>query len=322
MIFIIGNNRDSSCSPYSIMDASFVSRMWSVRIQGMDISMGNWILRPIVSSRKNSLNQSWERSQHCCKVSAKQGEDKAGFFIRAVCCSNKASGSHLSFFSYRWSSADECKRRTRGETSQCPWWWGLPDCCAESSWNRFCPRSETPAWSSPCRAAYQRKVAEQENIVEWNLCKCSLISVGTLLVSRATSPSDTTHLSRCANSDLITCVRLVEELFFSLWCLIHGTVWYLIKKKVYEKSPLDYFLVFYTTASVWRLQCISPLVITLNMLNAAEPHSSPSFTNQNTRVQICCCRLDKHRRWQFSWALLRRAAPGKQISSWNWALSC
>lgn len=235
MIFIIGNNRDSLCSPYSIMDASFVSRMWSVRIQGMDISMGNWILRPIVSSRKNSLNQSWERSQHCCKVSAKQGEDKAGFFIRAVCCSNKASGSHLSFFSYRWSSADECKRRTRGETSQCPWWWGLPDCCAESSWNRFCPRSETPAWSSPCRAAYQRKVAEQENIVEWNLCKCSLISVGTLLVSRATSRSDTKHLSRCAHSDLITCVRLVEELFFSLWCLIHVTVWYLIKKKVYEK---------------------------------------------------------------------------------------
>lgn len=54
------------------MEASLVSKMWSVRIQGMDISMGNWILRPIVSSRKNSLNQSWERSQHCCKVSAQK----------------------------------------------------------------------------------------------------------------------------------------------------------------------------------------------------------------------------------------------------------
>lgn len=51
------------------MDASLVSRMWSVRIQGMDISMGNWILRPMVSSRKNSRNHSWERSQHCCSVS-------------------------------------------------------------------------------------------------------------------------------------------------------------------------------------------------------------------------------------------------------------
>lgn len=27
---------------YSIMEASFVSRTWSVRIQGMDISMGNY----------------------------------------------------------------------------------------------------------------------------------------------------------------------------------------------------------------------------------------------------------------------------------------
>lgn len=35
----------------------------------MDISMGNWILRPMVSSRKNSRNQSWERSQHCCRAS-------------------------------------------------------------------------------------------------------------------------------------------------------------------------------------------------------------------------------------------------------------
>jgi hypothetical protein len=51
------------------MDASLVSRMWSVRIQGMDISMGNWILLPMVSSRKNSRNHSCERSQHCCSVS-------------------------------------------------------------------------------------------------------------------------------------------------------------------------------------------------------------------------------------------------------------
>lgn len=43
--------------------------MWSVRIQGIDISIGNWMRRPIVSSRKNSRNQSWERSQHCCSVS-------------------------------------------------------------------------------------------------------------------------------------------------------------------------------------------------------------------------------------------------------------
>lgn len=54
---------------HSIIDASLVSRMWSVRIQGIDISMGNWILLPMVSSRKNSRNHSWERSQHCCSVS-------------------------------------------------------------------------------------------------------------------------------------------------------------------------------------------------------------------------------------------------------------
>lgn len=70
-----GAGDDAARYTHSIMDASFVSRMWSVRIQGMDISMGNWILRPIVSSRKNSLNQSWERSQHCCRVSA--GDSKS-----------------------------------------------------------------------------------------------------------------------------------------------------------------------------------------------------------------------------------------------------
>lgn len=46
--------------------------MWSVRIQGMDISMGNWIRRPMVSSRKNSLNHNWDRSQHCCRASDQQ----------------------------------------------------------------------------------------------------------------------------------------------------------------------------------------------------------------------------------------------------------
>lgn len=56
------------------MEGSLVSRMWSVRIQGMDISMGNWIRRPMVSSRKNSLNHSWDRSQHCCRASG-QRED-------------------------------------------------------------------------------------------------------------------------------------------------------------------------------------------------------------------------------------------------------
>ena len=54
---------------YSIIEGSLVSKIWSVRIQGMDISMGNWIRRPMVNSRKNSLNQSWERSQHCCRAS-------------------------------------------------------------------------------------------------------------------------------------------------------------------------------------------------------------------------------------------------------------
>ena len=54
---------------YSIMEGSLVSRMWSVRIHGIDISMGNWIRRPMVSSRKNSLNHSWDRSQHCCRAS-------------------------------------------------------------------------------------------------------------------------------------------------------------------------------------------------------------------------------------------------------------
>lgn len=54
------------------MEGSLVSRMWSVRIQGMDISMGNWIRRPMVSSRKNSLNHSWDRSQHCCRASGER----------------------------------------------------------------------------------------------------------------------------------------------------------------------------------------------------------------------------------------------------------
>ena len=57
------------CEAHSIMEDSLVSRMWSVRIQGMDISMGNWILRPMVSSRKNSRNHSWDRSQQCCRAS-------------------------------------------------------------------------------------------------------------------------------------------------------------------------------------------------------------------------------------------------------------
>lgn len=54
---------------YSIMEGSLVSKIWSVRIQGMDISMGNWMRRPMVSSKKNSRNQSWDRSQHCCRAS-------------------------------------------------------------------------------------------------------------------------------------------------------------------------------------------------------------------------------------------------------------
>lgn len=54
-----------NAASYSIMEGSLVSRIWSVRIQGIDISMGNWIRRPMVNSRKNSRNQSWERSQHC-----------------------------------------------------------------------------------------------------------------------------------------------------------------------------------------------------------------------------------------------------------------
>ena len=36
---------------YSMYDEFLVSRMWSMSIQGMDISMGNWIRAPIVISR-------------------------------------------------------------------------------------------------------------------------------------------------------------------------------------------------------------------------------------------------------------------------------
>lgn len=64
---------------YSIMEGSLVSRIWSVRIQGMDISIGNWIRRPMVNSRKNSRNQSWERSQHCCRASGSTGERAVGY---------------------------------------------------------------------------------------------------------------------------------------------------------------------------------------------------------------------------------------------------
>lgn len=45
-------------------------------------------------------------------------------------------------------------------------------------------------------------------------------------------------------------MRLVEELFFSLWCLIHVTVWYLIKKKVYEKNVLIIFWSFHHSISL------------------------------------------------------------------------
>ena len=41
------------------MAGDFVSKMWSVRIQGIDISMGNWIRFPIVISRKNSRYHNW-----------------------------------------------------------------------------------------------------------------------------------------------------------------------------------------------------------------------------------------------------------------------
>lgn len=63
-----------SPASYSIMEGSLVSRIWSVRIQGIDISIGNWMRRPMVNSRKNSRNQSWERSQHCCRASGRAGE--------------------------------------------------------------------------------------------------------------------------------------------------------------------------------------------------------------------------------------------------------
>lgn len=67
-----GTDPPQPISSYSIMEGSLVSRIWSVRIQGMDISMGNWMRRPMVSSRKNSRNQSWDRSQHCCSASETQ----------------------------------------------------------------------------------------------------------------------------------------------------------------------------------------------------------------------------------------------------------
>ena len=44
----------------------------------MDISIGNWIRRPMVNSRKNSRNQSWERSQHCCRASGKHEGESLG----------------------------------------------------------------------------------------------------------------------------------------------------------------------------------------------------------------------------------------------------
>lgn len=65
------------------MEGSLVSRIWSVRIQGMDISIGNWIRRPMVNSRKNSRNQSWERSQHCCRASGSIRERALGYTSEA-----------------------------------------------------------------------------------------------------------------------------------------------------------------------------------------------------------------------------------------------
>ena len=56
---------------YSIMDGSLVSKMWSVNIHGIDISIGNCIRSPMVISKKNSRYHNWDRSQHCCNVSVK-----------------------------------------------------------------------------------------------------------------------------------------------------------------------------------------------------------------------------------------------------------
>lgn len=81
-----------SPASYSIMEGSLVSRIWSVRIQGIDISIGNWMRRPMVNSRKNSRNQSWERSQHCCRAS---GRTRREPWFNRQC-------SHVTAFAGHW----------------------------------------------------------------------------------------------------------------------------------------------------------------------------------------------------------------------------
>ncbi len=48
---VVNNNHGHPLATHSIMCAVLFSRMWLVRIHGRDISMGNWIRTPMVSSR-------------------------------------------------------------------------------------------------------------------------------------------------------------------------------------------------------------------------------------------------------------------------------
>lgn len=144
---------------YSIMEASLVSRMWSVRIQGMDISMGNWILRPMVSSRKNSLNHSWERSQHCCKVSeGKRGEMEEGYIRVSF---QKPSGASSSGWWWYLSFAEQ------NDLSFRLW---LPECVSDVmcvSRLHFLNRaSKSCTWSYECSKimTFQSKPSNPRNV--------------------------------------------------------------------------------------------------------------------------------------------------------------
>lgn len=117
---------------YSIMEGSLVSRMWSVRIQGMDISMGNWIRRPMVSSRKNSLNHSWERSQHCCRASAK-GRENEGMSTPLQASLRTILLCSLTGSTHRWNWAGGWRRTNVCGSLRWPPRWARPDCCGGSS---------------------------------------------------------------------------------------------------------------------------------------------------------------------------------------------
>ncbi len=145
---------------------------------------------------------------------------------------------------------------------------------------------------------------------EW---KRNLISVSTLVVLLATSNENTAHPS---NTSILISLQVGAVYKRPSLCVVS----YMSQNRVSLKSiftmnvnfSLAVFWSFHQSkhASAGRMQDIFLLIITQNTLEftsvgniSLDPFSSPSFATHSTRVEICWFRVDKHRRWLFSWAL-------------------